>query len=88
MFLPYTVNEIKEIFMIQSVFIESQILHSSIEVQQNLKIVKQSIDWTKNQSFAVRDQGRCGGCYAFSAVLMVEHRYFLKTATKINLSVQ
>jgi len=48
-----------------------------------------SIDWrAKGAVTPVVDQGRCSGCYTFSAAAAVEGAYFLKTGKLIEMSKQ
>ncbi|XP_034481884.1 cathepsin L-like [Drosophila innubila] len=55
---------------------------------KSLKIPK-SVDWRKlNAVTPVKDQGKCGSCWAFAAVATLEGRHFLKTKELINLSEQ
>jgi len=55
---------------------------------ENLKIPK-SVDWRKlNAVTPVKEQGRCGSCWAFAAVASLEGRHFLKTKKLISLSEQ
>ncbi|CAF1633814.1 unnamed protein product [Adineta steineri] len=48
-----------------------------------------SVDW-RNQNVveAVKDQGSCGACWAFSAVGSIESAYAIKTGTLVSLSEQ
>ncbi|CAF1438778.1 unnamed protein product [Adineta steineri] len=48
-----------------------------------------SVDW-RNQNVveAVKDQGGCGACWAFSAVGSIESAYAIKTGTLVSLSEQ
>ncbi|CAD5223203.1 unnamed protein product [Bursaphelenchus okinawaensis] len=48
-----------------------------------------SIDWrSKGKVSSVKDQNRCGCCYAFAAVGAVESQHAIKTGKVIDLSVQ
>jgi cathepsin L len=51
--------------------------------------VPDSVDWrTKGAVNAVKDQGQCGSCWAFSAVCSMESAHFLKTGELLSLSEQ
>ncbi|KAJ0081823.1 hypothetical protein Patl1_10530 [Pistacia atlantica] len=55
----------------------------------NLTAVPASLDWrTKGAVNPVKDQGRCGSCWAFSAVAAVEGITQIKTGKLISLSEQ
>lgn len=53
------------------------------------KRIPEEIDWVKLGAVSpVLDQGRCGSCWAFSAVGALEGQHFKKTGMLVALSVQ
>jgi KDEL-tailed cysteine endopeptidase len=51
--------------------------------------IPSSIDWRTNGAVnAVKDQGQCGSCWAFSAVAAMEGRWKIKSGNLLNLSEQ
>jgi len=56
---------------------------------QQIRDVPDSVDWrTKNVVVAVKDQGQCGSCWAFSAVGAMEGAHALATGNLLSLSEQ
>ncbi|KAH8486816.1 hypothetical protein H0E87_025715 [Populus deltoides] len=55
----------------------------------NIDKVPASIDWRKKGAVTpVKDQGKCGSCWAFSTIVAVEGINFIKTNKLISLSEQ
>lgn len=53
------------------------------------KKVKGSKDWTKeNVVGPIKNQGRCGSCWAFSAIASLESAYAIKDGTHVSLAEQ
>ncbi|KAF5743709.1 vignain [Tripterygium wilfordii] len=55
----------------------------------NVESVPPSVDWRKKGAVAaVKDQGQCGSCWAFSTVVAVEGINYIKTNKLVTLSEQ
>ena len=53
------------------------------------KVGATAVDWTaQGKVTAVRNQGSCGSCWAFSAAAAIEAAYLLKSGTTLDLSEQ
>ncbi|KAL1568331.1 vignain-like [Salvia divinorum] len=56
---------------------------------ENVQSVPTSIDWRKKGAVnPVKDQGKCGSCWAFSTVVAVEGINYIKTKKLVSLSEQ
>ncbi|KAH7549788.1 hypothetical protein JRO89_XS13G0082700 [Xanthoceras sorbifolium] len=56
---------------------------------ENVETVPPSVDWRKNGAVtAVKDQGQCGSCWAFSTIAAVEGINQIKTNKLVSLSEQ
>lgn len=65
---------------------------SRVLLEENLEynvVLPQSVDWrTKGVVNAIKDQGQCGSCWAFSTVASVESAVAIKTGTLYSFSEQ
>jgi len=58
-------------------------------VELDTSNLEASVDWrTKGAVNAVKNQGQCGSCWAFSAVSSMEGHHFIKTGTLLSLAEQ
>ncbi|KAG9138157.1 hypothetical protein Leryth_001389 [Lithospermum erythrorhizon] len=56
---------------------------------ENVTNVPESVDWRKKGAVtAIKDQGQCGSCWAFSTVVAVEGINHIKTSQLVSLSEQ
>jgi C1A family cysteine protease len=62
-------------------------MHDSSRFNLRAENIPQQVDWRKQGAVnEVQDQGKCGCCYAFSAVAAIEAQYFKNTGKLLKLS--
>jgi len=86
-FLDLTPEEFKSIYLTYVPRNESEVEHRPLlELDGPLAAV---VDWrTKGAVTAVKDQGQCGSCWAFSATEAIESYFFLAKGSLVELSPQ
>jgi len=83
-FADWTPAEFKRILTLKKA--ESKSTRSLVNYNVSIPT---SIDWrTEGAVNAVKDQGQCGSCWAFSAVAALEGRWKIKSGNLLNLSEQ
>ena len=68
-------------------FIVKSFINTTLNDLYSLKSIPDSIDW-RNDLSPIRDQGSCGGCYAFGSVGAIEGRLNIQKNSKFDLSEQ
>jgi C1A family cysteine protease len=62
---------------------------SLLELFESSEVLPSKVDWRKKDSVrGVKDQGKCGSCWAFAATGTIESAWHIKNSKKVTLSEQ
>ncbi|KAJ5070615.1 cysteine protease rd19c-related [Anaeramoeba ignava] len=88
MFADLTPEEFKKTHLLSKKFPELK-SQDKISEELSLKDIPSSFDWrTQGKVTAVKDQGDCGSCWAFSAIQQIESAWAIAGNPLTNLSVE
>ncbi|XP_055297428.1 procathepsin L-like [Sitodiplosis mosellana] len=69
--------------------VNKTIIDSTVFVSPANVIIPPSVDWREKGAVnEIKDQGRCGSCWAFAASAALESHHFIKTGQLVSLSEQ